>query len=204
MDGGFTSDGGTEGVPIAFKAEVMLAGWSESHDSGAKVTFWLPDASDLDVFRTMTVRKGRTAGQRFMCVLALIGEDEQPEPVDPPAPTPAPPLRWPASSARRAWRDLGPCAKQAIEWCGDQVFQEWIRPVYDRALGGDGSGWGDLSDADRAPMKPADFARHAVLVLCDCVHRIDLDTDPSAKERWHDLIRKPYVAYLRARSGHEA
>lgn len=61
-----------------FQDELMLAGWSETHTGGAKVTFWLPDASALDAFRTMTVKKGNTAGQRFACVLVEIGDDEQP------------------------------------------------------------------------------------------------------------------------------
>jgi hypothetical protein len=64
----------------AFQGEIMLAGWSETHTGGAKVTFWLPDAESLDTFRTMTVRKGNTAGQRFMAVLVEIGDDEQPRP----------------------------------------------------------------------------------------------------------------------------
>lgn len=65
----------------AFQGELMLAGWAETHTGGSKVTFWLPDAEALDVFRSMTVRKGNTAGQRFMAVLVEIGDDEQPKQV---------------------------------------------------------------------------------------------------------------------------
>jgi len=61
-----------------FSDELMLAGWSETSTGGAKVTFFLPDAAALDVFRQMTVKKGNTAGQRFACVLVEIGDDEQP------------------------------------------------------------------------------------------------------------------------------
>ena len=57
----------------------MLAGWQETHNGGAKVIFWLPDASDLEVFRGLTVRKGNTAGQRFMAVLVEVGDDERPK-----------------------------------------------------------------------------------------------------------------------------
>ena len=60
-----------------FSGEVQLAGWSESHNSGTKVSFWLPDANDLDPFRAATIRKGNKAGQRFACVLVEIGDDEQ-------------------------------------------------------------------------------------------------------------------------------
>lgn len=62
----------------AFSGELMLANWRETSSGGATVTFWLADANDLDVFRSMTVRKGNMAGQRFMAVLVEIGDDERP------------------------------------------------------------------------------------------------------------------------------
>jgi hypothetical protein len=64
--------------PVAFKGEVMLAGWQETHNGGAKVTFWLPSPEELEPFRMATVRKGKTAGQRYMCVLVEIDDQEQP------------------------------------------------------------------------------------------------------------------------------
>ena len=61
-----------------FSGEIQLAGWSESHTGGCKVTFWLQSTEDLDAFRALTVRKGNTAGHRFMAALVEIGDDEQP------------------------------------------------------------------------------------------------------------------------------
>lgn len=58
------------------QVEVMLAGWSDSHQGGAKLTFWLTDDADLEHFRMATVRKGKTAGQRYYMVLAEIEDDE--------------------------------------------------------------------------------------------------------------------------------
>ena len=60
-----------------FSGEVQLAGWNESHNSGSKISFWLPDSKDLDPFRSATIRKNNKAGQRFACVLVEIGDDEQ-------------------------------------------------------------------------------------------------------------------------------
>lgn len=68
-------------VPVAFQGEVMLAGWSQTHNGGAKVTFWLQDDTDLEAFKAMTVAKGKTAGQRLALVAVEIGDDEQPKPV---------------------------------------------------------------------------------------------------------------------------
>lgn len=67
----------SEIVPT-FHGELQLAGWSESHNGGCKVTFWLQSSEDLDAFRALTVRKGNTAGQRFMAALVEVGDDEQP------------------------------------------------------------------------------------------------------------------------------
>ena len=65
-------------ITPAFTGELMLANWKESHSQGASVTFILSDANDLDIFRTMTVKKANMAGQRFMAVLVEIGDDEKP------------------------------------------------------------------------------------------------------------------------------
>lgn len=62
---------------ILFKGEVQLAGWSETHNNGVKVTFWLQDDQELEAFRRITVRKGKTAGQIMMMVLVQV-EDGQP------------------------------------------------------------------------------------------------------------------------------
>ena len=92
-----------------FQGEVQLAGWSETHTGGCKITLWLSDPSDLDVFRALTVRKGNTAGHRLACVLVEIGDDERP--VEPPA-----------SEKPKG----GPLAKLAGQWCGDPIFWEWL------------------------------------------------------------------------------
>lgn len=78
-------------IKTTFQGEVQLAGWSETHNGGCKVTFWLADATDLDVFRALTVRKGNTAGHRLMCVLVEIGDDELPVTEPPAAPAPEKP-----------------------------------------------------------------------------------------------------------------
>lgn len=104
----------TARIVPAFQGEVQLAGWSESHHSGSKVTFWLPCPSDLDAFRTLTVRKGNVAGHRLMAVLVEIGDDEMPV-----QPTPAPePATEPAKG--------GPLAKWAALRCQDERFLKFF------------------------------------------------------------------------------
>jgi hypothetical protein len=93
----------------AFQGEIQLAGWSESHNGGCKVTFWLADSDELEAFRAMTVRKGNTAGQRLACVLVEIGDDEQP--VEQPAP-------------RKDTR--GPLCREACDYCAMPEFRRYV------------------------------------------------------------------------------
>jgi len=160
--------------------EVMLAGWTESHSGGAKLTFWLPDGADLEPFRAMTAKKGGTAGQRFMAVLALLGDDEKP--VDPAA--------WP----ERKKPPLGPKAKLAVQLCKNPEFGRWLRPIYDRHLGGSGTAWGDVTPADDFNGSLEQWTRHAILVLCQCQEsRRELDTSVQCGALFESLIRAPWA-----------
>ena len=67
----------------AIKVEFMLAGWGQTHTGGSKITFWVSD-EDLEHFKHLTVKKGNTAGQRFMAALVEVGDDDQPKDRDKP------------------------------------------------------------------------------------------------------------------------
>ena len=99
-------------IKPTFQGEVQLAGWSESHNGGAKVTFWLPDAESLDAFRVLTTKKGNTAGHRLMAVLVEIGDDEQPVEPEPPK--------------------VGPLAYWMVRRCAEPEFWRWL----EQATGG--------------------------------------------------------------------
>lgn len=101
-------------VPVAFQGEVMLAGWSQTHNGGAKVTFWLQDDTDLEAFKAMTVAKGKTAGQRLALVAVEIGDDEKP--VSPHAHAVSPHAERPKG---------GELAKLAGCLCDDPDFLFW-------------------------------------------------------------------------------
>lgn len=61
-----------------FSGEMQLAGWSQTHTSGNKITFWLADEEGLEPFKLLTARKGNHAGHRFAVVMVEIGDDELP------------------------------------------------------------------------------------------------------------------------------
>jgi hypothetical protein len=167
--------------------ELMLAGWQESHAGGAKVTFWLPDGANLEPFKLMTAKKGGTAGQRFVAVLVKLGDDEQPEPM---------PQR--EDSTERHPGPLGPRAKLAVQLCANPVFTEWLRPKYDKALGGTGDAWGDMTPeafpGKTEAKRMEAWTRHAILVLCGCHQsRRELDIDPLCARRFEEQIRAPWA-----------
>ena len=96
-----------------FAGEFQLAGWSESHNGGCKVTFWLADSSDLDAFRAMTVRKGNQSGHRLAAVLVEIGDDEQL-------------VQPPKAEAPKG----GALARLAAQFCADPQFWQFVDETF--------------------------------------------------------------------------
>lgn len=155
-----------------FQDEIQLAGWSESHNSGAKITFWLSDPAQLEVFRGMTARKGNTAGQRLACVLVEIDDQEQPvaNEVIPTQPDhPQVPLK------------IGPLCLLAVQLCEDLKFWEWA------SLDMKSASW---------TCGTTDQAKNYILKMCGIGSRKDLDINEDAAIKFHQRIRKPFNAWL--------
>ncbi|WP_432734760.1 hypothetical protein [Ralstonia solanacearum] len=150
-----------------FTGEMQLAGWSETHNGGCKVTFWLPDAAELDAFRALTVRKGNTAGHRFMAALVEVGDDEQPVVQEPAAP-----------EAPKG----GALAKLAGMWCQESGFWEFL------------NAW--RGNATFPVVVGPDSAALAVRAICGVESRAELDHDEHASMRFQELIRLPYMRWM--------
>ena len=166
----------------------MLAGWQESHTAGAKITFWLPDSESLEVFKGMTAKKGHTAGQRFMAVLVEIGDDDQPvQAIDTSEAS--------VEEKQKNEHKGGPLARLAGMWCNDRRFYDFIRPIYDKNLGGDGKGHGDLNIPEERNIP--EFCRHAILVLCEIDSRAELDHNQAAADIFHRRIREPFIEVVK-------
>ena len=138
---------------IVFQGEVQLAGWSENHSAGCKIDLWLRETEDLDAFRAMTVRKGKTAGQRLAIVVVEIGEDEQP-------------VEQPPSVGRKH----NPLTKSAGILCATPEFQRFVadRTGNDAAEDGDEQaaafvrewcGVASRSELDEKPEAGRQFAK---------------------------------------------
>ena len=153
-----------------FSEEVLLAGWRDSHNSGATVTFWVGDSSKLDAFRGLTIKKGKTAGQRLAMVLIEINDNETLANDD------DPPVAEPVK------HKVGPLCLLAARWCQDKNFQRWMIDTYQIASY---IGHAGLEEAVAIGLRD----------LCDIKSRRELDTDEKAANRFQTLIRLPYMKY---------
>ncbi len=155
-----------------FAGELQLAGWSESHTSGCKVTFWLSSPDELEAFRALTVRKGNTAGHRFMAALVEIGDDEKPVSLDPRE----------AALETKIREPLGDACWRTVMWCSDPKFWDFLNQQFPSA------------DTVTNSAEAAELVKF----MCTVESRKELDSDPKANELWNRIIRKPYSEFLRS------
>lgn len=153
-----------------YAGEMQLAGWSESHTGGCKVTFWLSGPDELAAFRALTVRKGNTSGHRMMAVFVEIGDNEEP------VPPPVQPVEKPSAP------HLGDACYRTVQWCADPQFWDWINST---------THGGVLWHIDTEI-----YAKEFVCEICGVTSRKELDTNNEANKAWHRLIREPYRLYL--------
>lgn len=154
-------------VRPAFQGEMMLAGWTQNHNSGTKVSFWIND-EDLEAFKHLTARKGRTAGQRFMAVLVQIGDDEQP---------------IESGQDKPAERTRNALTLSAVNVCKAEAFQEFVSEA---------AGWRP-SEPDERENQAADYLRD----YCRIESRRELDNSPTAAQLFARLMSE-YRDWCRA------
>lgn len=184
--------GAQEMTVQTINAELMLLSWRESSSGGASITLAI-DAEGLEVFKALTAAKNGKGGQRFMAAFALLGDDETPQPLPEPKATPE------KRAPRRAGPTTNPKARVAVLLCKDPLFQNWLRALYDRHMGGDGEGWGDVHPDEFAAKTDEErmelYAKHCVMVIAGCREsRSELDTDKFAWTRFVTLIGQPWEA----------
>lgn len=168
-------------MKATFQGEVQFAGYADGSRGGPRVTLRLADRDELGKFIGME-------GKRFMAVLVEIADDE----------TPAEPEKPAAAPRKAVQRDrMAPLLEWAVYRCAEPQFQQWIRRQYDLAMGGDGTGWGDVSPATDFKNKVEDYAAHCIKVLCQVDSRTEFDTDAAAGERFKALVMRPYAAWMK-------
>lgn len=167
---------------IAFQGEVQLLRWSETSNQGATVTLQLADPSDLERFKTMTLAKGKQAGQRLAAVMVEVGDDEQPvvqssgRPSQTRMDAGSPENSMPKTANPSTSQKPGQLCVMACTFCADPEF--WI--------------WAEVSNEDEA--------KEAILDECRVSSRRDLDTNPDAGARFLQHVRSPFLAWREARN----
>lgn len=163
---------------IVFQGELQLTRWSESSANGATVTFWV-HPEDLESFKVMKARSGKTPGMRLGVVMVAIGDDEQviehaPAPSSTPAPTP-----------RRVPRPhMGDLGMIAVRWCRDKDFWRWV--------------------AEQVGFEAGEsVSKEFILQQCGAAERDGsaasrkhLDADPDCAQLFHQRIRIPFHDWL--------
>jgi hypothetical protein len=167
-------------IQSSYSGEVRFVRSNHSSRSGTTITLALPDTDELSKVTGMD-------GKRYMLALVEIGDDEQP----------VQPVQKPEKSVELRG---GALSILASRWCQSLEFIEFIRPIYDRVMGGNGSRWGDVTPDDFANLpgnKYELYAAHCIKVICDCEQsRRELGHDPRKAELFQQHIRGPFIKYM--------
>lgn len=161
---------------IIFSGTVQLLGWSDTHTGGAKIVLALESSEDLESFKHLTIKHGKVAGQLLGIAVALQNEE-------PPELTP---LENPVARVKG-----GPLARLAGMWCQREDFQDWLCEKHNDL-------WREAWVKVAEPSRP-ELAKLLLYSLCNIDSLAKLDHEPAAQVVFHDLIREPFSALLRAR-----
>lgn len=166
------------------QADVMLLGWSETHNGGAKITLQLADIAQLEPFKRMTLKKGKIAGQLMTAVFVEV--DGNGEPV-------APEPEAPAAKKRGGGKfPLGYCGL-AVMWSGDPVFIDFLVENFPQTHA-------SCLDALGPGTHPIDLVGGWCLKkLCGISSRKELDTNDRARALFEMSVRWPYTAFRKER-----
>lgn len=186
-----------------FGFEAQLLRWTESSNGGATIVLQLQDADDLAIFKTMTLAKKGTVGQRLAVAIAEIDDNEKlvEHEVKPKAEKAiaqsAPEVEIKLVPAQEAKPKVashfpGGFCGLAVQWCEDEQFREWLSMEFTEA-------WEKSATMVTMSHKNAEAERAAVVIKleCACTSRKELDTNEESHEMFEQAIRKPYMAYLK-------
>lgn len=172
------------------ECDVMLLGWSETHNGGEKVTFQL-EPGQIHFFKDKTLKKGKVAGQLFKMVLVEVDGNGEPLPAEKGGVMTNAESAAPLEKAKsRAKFPDGLCGL-AVKWCADSDFHAWLRGAHERAT--------EVVYMNVGGSMPAiEFARLVVLYICNIASRKELDTNADAAETFKSKILTPYAAHRKA------
>lgn len=159
--------------PLVFEGQ--MAGWTANADPGGQVTFWLNDPALREQFLGLPRRRRGNPGKAWWLTMVEIGEDEQPvnAAVLPP-PDPAP-----AQARQRARQTNAALSQHAARLCRDPAFHRYL-----------------ASRGIIPGTSPEQTARTYLCTTCGISSRAALDSDTIAAQRYHVLVRQPFLRWF--------
>lgn len=95
---------------IAFKGEIMLLSWAESHKGGRTGVFLFDDESEQHPLKAFTTKRGKRAGTRFAMVLVELNDDE--------------------TTVVQEKPKGGPLSQSAAQLCENETFRKFVSFKY--------------------------------------------------------------------------
>lgn len=173
----------------AYAGEFMLAGWQDSSTGGYSVTFWCEPPEDGDK-RVHLFEGYRRGADTFMVALVELGDDDaavdqfkraRVEQAEREAEREADPSEAEQRSQRKGQR----LSQVAAMLCQYVVFWSWIGEV--------DPGYSKVASSEMA----ASWMRERLGIES----RREIDNDPAVAERFHAVIRRPFVEWQEENPG---
>lgn len=159
---------------VIFAGAVQLLGWSDTHNAGPKLVLQLESSDDLEAFKHLTVKHGKTAGQLLGIAVTLVNPETG---LQHGAELPSPLAEKPKG---------GPLSRLAGMWVNNEEFCDWLRDYYP-------SNWQEFAPNIVGGTK-ADAAKAIVYSLCRVDSLALIDHDTEAAKRFNALIREPFMS----------
>ncbi|MFN7882267.1 MAG: hypothetical protein ACK5PF_04550 [bacterium] len=157
---------------VIFSGVVQLLGWSDTHNAGPKLVLQLENSEDLEAFKHLTVKHGKTAGQLLGIAVTIVDPATGMQPgVE---------LEHPLATKPKG----GSLSRLAGMWCGNRDFQDWIRTTFT----------GLWAEFDEAGADPADTTKRVLYCACEVDSLAKLDHQEAAATIFQDAIRRPFMA----------
>jgi len=159
--------------PMVYKDEVMLAGWNDSQSNGHTVKFWLCADGMGHPFEGYNRKKDHF-------VVALVELDDDQETID---------QKMRDRVEKKSVKPSQRPSYGAVMLCGNEAFWQYIKDI------GEWESCEIESQADTARVGGYnDVARHYICSRLGITSRAELDRNEEVRQRYHEIIYKPFMA----------
>lgn len=157
---------------VIFTGTVQLLGWSDTHNSGPKLVLQLESSEDLEAFKHLTVKHGKTAGQILGIAVTLLD----------PATGLQPGVENPLAEKPKG----GPLSRLAGMWCHNEEFSAWLMMA-------EQDFWSSACEAIPGGSSP-EISKRVLYDLLMITSLAELDHIETAAQLFNSRIRLPFMS----------